>query len=119
LRILIVEDDALIAFAAEDVLVEGGHTVVGCAATRESALRLAATLAPEIALIDLRLADGDSGWDLARELSARTVRSIIASALPPSGTDSDPSLPFLTKPYTPAQLLAAVLDAGRGIRRAA
>ncbi len=83
MRILIVEDEPLIAWMLADSLEDAGHVVVGPAATMTEALALceAAAAPPELALLDIKLRDGSNGVDVARALLERWgVPAIFASA---------------------------------------
>jgi DNA-binding NarL/FixJ family response regulator len=71
IRCLIVDDQKSFLDAARTVLEAGGLNVVAVAATATRALRLAAELAPDVALVDIDLAE-ESGLDLADELAARS-----------------------------------------------
>ena len=82
MRVLIVEDEALIAWMLADSLEAAGHEVVGPAATMAEALALCEGAAPpDLAVLDIDLGDGSSGVDVARALLERWgVPSIFASA---------------------------------------
>ncbi|WP_207476395.1 response regulator [Arenibaculum pallidiluteum] len=81
MRVLIVEDDALIALGYQAVLKEAGHECVGTAASASAALKLAANVDADVALVDLRLADGVTGNAVAVELSqAHRLLPIIITA---------------------------------------
>lgn len=83
MRILIVEDEAIIAFTMDDALTAAGHVVVGIARDEEAAEILAAECRPDLALVDLRLADGASGATAARLLRERHgIPSIFVSGNP-------------------------------------
>jgi CheY-like chemotaxis protein len=71
LRILIVEDEILIALELESLLQDLGHDVVGMAASSRDALSLGQELKPDLAFVDIHLADGPTGVDVARHLAAR------------------------------------------------
>ena len=58
LKVLIVEDDLMIADITEDFLVASGYEVCGIARTVDKAVALARLRPPDLAVIDLRLADG-------------------------------------------------------------
>lgn len=68
LRVMIVEDQALLAMELELVLAESGCDVVGCAMDRAGAFAIAERERPDLALIDINLLDGmtvrrsPSGW---------------------------------------------------------
>ena len=69
-RVLIVEDEALVALTLEDMLTEAGYAVCGTAYEPKEALRLARDHRPDIAVVDVRLADEGDGIALADALSA-------------------------------------------------
>jgi len=80
-RCLIVDDNARFCEEARGLLVEQGIDVVGTAASSAEALRHAAVLAPDVALVDIDLG-GESGLDLAHRLhggSAEPPRIILVS----------------------------------------
>jgi CheY-like chemotaxis protein len=68
LKVLIAEDDLMIADLAEEILVDKGYEVCGIARTVAEALALAQRHKPDLAILDLRLADGDLGTDIAAQL---------------------------------------------------
>ena len=67
-RILIVEDEILIASQLRDVLEDLDYTVVGMAANVSAARRLVLAGGIELALVDVHLSDGPTGVDLGREI---------------------------------------------------
>ena len=69
-RVLAVEDEALIADALADALTEGGYEACGVADSEAEALRIAHQTHPDIAVVDVRLAPG-RGRIVAGELSDR------------------------------------------------
>ncbi len=69
LRILIVEDEFLIALELESLLQDLGHDVVGIAASSQEAVALGRELKPDLAFVDIHLADGLTGIDVARHLT--------------------------------------------------
>ena len=68
LRVLIVEDQGLLAMELELVLTESGCEVVGCATDRAAALDLAERERPDFALVDINLLDGRTGPGIAEAL---------------------------------------------------
>src|ERR1700760_5040 len=69
LRILLVEDEPLIALDLETILERLGHQVVGVAETCAEAVRLAGDERPDVALVDIKLRDGFTGVEVARRLT--------------------------------------------------
>jgi two-component system, response regulator PdtaR len=115
-RILIVEDEFLVALALEHALLEAGFDVVGVAATAEEALELASSERPDLAVVDIRLAGKRDGIEAAIDLlTLRGVRSIFATAHgdPDTRRRAERAQPigWLTKPYT----TGAVVKMVRGI----
>jgi DNA-binding response OmpR family regulator len=70
LKVLIAEDDLMIADTAEEILVECGYEVCGIARTVAEGVALGLRHKPDLALIDLRLADGGFGTEIATQLGA-------------------------------------------------
>ena len=110
LRILIVEDEALIALDLQEMLEDAGHKVVGHAVSMEEALRLAAKAKPDVALVDVGLKGEGNGLDTAEALGSRfripalfltgsTDFRVRAMAL-----DVEP-LGYVVKPYLPDDIL--------------
>ena len=111
MRVLIVEDEVLIAMALANSLEEGGHEVVGPAATMAEALALCEAAAPpELAVVDINLRDGSSGVDVARTLLERWgVLSIFASgAMMEARRARDVALGYIRKPYEAETVLSSV-----------
>ncbi len=75
MRVLIVEDEPVIAMELERVVKEEGHQAVGPAATMEQAPAHAPRV--DVALVDLGLSDGSSGAALARRLIDRFQIKVI------------------------------------------
>jgi DNA-binding response OmpR family regulator len=67
-RILIIEDEALVAMELRFVLEDLGHEVIATAADAKSARSVAAENDIDLALVDIHLSDGPTGIDLGREL---------------------------------------------------
>lgn len=68
LQVLIVEDEFFIALDLQDQLEDLGHVVTGVAHDLESCKSAARNRPPDLALMDLRLANGNSGIDASRWL---------------------------------------------------
>lgn len=112
MRILIVEDDAMFAFAIEDALSMVGHEIVGFARDGHAAVDLADRERPELALVDLRLARQTSGAVAAREIRQRyNIPSIFISSSPEDcRKEAKPSGAWgcLSKPFTDRDLVNVV-----------
>ena len=107
LRIAIIEDEALVALEMEDHLTSAGHEVVGSADTLEEAIALIEETRPDLALVDVQLAEGSSGLDVVRELTARGIPCVFATGNCP-GERRDDALGCLHKPFSHIQLVGAV-----------
>lgn len=113
MRVLIVEDEWLIATDLAETLRQAGHDVVATAADSDEALAAAKETAPDLVLMDLRLANGTSGADAAQRLWDETkLRCIFVSANLDDATlqrlqPLDP-LGFVAKPILPARLKQAM-----------
>jgi DNA-binding response OmpR family regulator len=110
LRVLVVEDEAMVAFAMETALSEAGHTVVGLARDEKLALSLARSQQPELALVDFKLARGSSGEAVAIQLHALGIPTLFVSANPKDCKNSSApgALACLAKPFTDMDVVAAV-----------
>ena len=102
LRILVVEDEILIALELESLLQDLGHDVVGIAASSEDALALGQELKPDLAFVDIHLSDGPTGIEVARHLATQhqvTVLFMTANAkrIP---EDFAGAWGVIVKPYT-------------------
>jgi DNA-binding NarL/FixJ family response regulator len=112
-RVLIVEDDFLVAGEVEYVLEEAGFDVIGPAATAEDAIRLAADTKPDLVIMDVRLAGPSDGIEAATQIYHELgIRSLFASAHSDGhtvarGKAANP-LGWVAKPYSPASLLAEI-----------
>lgn len=80
LRILIVEDDLLIAMGLAGLLEDLGHAVCGQAVDAPGAVEQAGRHVPDVVLMDVRLAGGTNGEDAAAEIRRRYgIRSLFVS----------------------------------------
>ena len=116
MRILVVEDEALIALVLVEILTEGGHEVLGPAATMEQALVLCEDAPPQLALLDITLQGGGSGLDVARALHRRWgVPAIFASSQVCEARQArDIALGCIRKPYAVETVLRSI-EAARAV----
>jgi DNA-binding response OmpR family regulator len=68
LKVLLAEDDLMIADLVEDALTSHGYAVCGIARTVSEAVALGRLHHPELAVIDMRLADGGLGTEIVGQL---------------------------------------------------
>lgn len=108
LNILIVEDEALVAMLVEDALIDHGHIVSGIADTQATAMALADAALPDLALCDVRLAEGDCGMAVARGLAERGVPCLFLSGNCPDRADHPLIVGCIAKPFHTAALGMAV-----------
>lgn len=81
-KVLIVEDEILIAMETEAIIEELGHVPVGIAATSQEALALATAEAPDLALVDVNLADGPTGPEVGERLGRLGIAVVFITANP-------------------------------------
>jgi len=113
-RILIIEDEAVIAMDLSDLVTAAGHEVCATATTAASAVEAARRERPDLVLADIQLADGSSGIDAVRDiLTSFDVPVIFITAFPDrllTGERPEPTF-LITKPYSPDMVRAAVSQA--------
>jgi DNA-binding response OmpR family regulator len=110
-RVLVVEDEAIVAMHLERVLERAGWEVVGPAAHQLAALRLAWREPLDAALLDLDLR-GESGAPVAEALLARGVPVVVLSGSRRGSPDGALSgVTRLQKPYRPEVVLRALAAA--------
>ena len=110
-RVLIVEDEVLIALDLQHQLTAAGFEVVGMAASAEKAVSVAERERPEAVLMDIRLEGARDGVDAAFELWERfEIRSVFVSgniddAMKQRAAAAQP-LGFVSKPFIASQIVA-------------
>ncbi len=111
-RVLVVEDEAMIAMLVEDMLADFGCVVVGPAQGLEDGLALARSGAEiDAALLDVNLA-GQPVFALADALRMRGVPMIFSTGYGEDGLrDIDRGSPVLQKPFRAADLANALRQA--------
>ena len=113
LRLLIVEDEAMVAMMVEDMLADLGCVVVDVAGTLSRGLALVAdrALALDGAILDVNLG-GDKVYPVAAALTARGIPFIFATGYGIAGIAEDFShVPALAKPYESRALAKVLMDA--------
>lgn len=108
LKLLVVEDEALVAMLVEDALTLHGHRVVGIADTLAGVLAIVDNEPPDMALCDVKLALGDNGVAVAETLAARGIPSIFLSGNCPEAASHPLIIGCIAKPFHNAALGDAV-----------
>lgn len=111
MKILIVEDEALVAMNMQDVLEAQGHQVIKIADDEESAILAAIHYKPDLALVDMRLSGGGCGLVVARQMHDIGVAVLFATGNCPGPDHGEIALGCLHKPLSDNQLIAGVLVA--------
>ena len=113
-RVLIIEDEAVIAMDLNDLVTAAGHEVCAMETTAAGAVTAAKRERPDLVLADIQLADGSSGIDAVKEILASFVVPVIfITAFPArllTGERPEPTF-LITKPYSPDMVRAAVSQA--------
>ena len=115
--ILVVDDDAAVRGLVVRILRSWGHVVIGEAGSVAEALRCAATMRPDIVLVDIGLPDGD-GFALTRELRTRfrvlrvVVFSSDADRANAAAAERAGAVAFLPKDQLSSPTLRRLLEGG-------
>ncbi|MDP4027280.1 response regulator [Methylobacterium sp. NEAU 140] len=119
LRVLLVEDEALILMQLEALVEDAGHVVVGTAMRRDEAIGLAQALHPDLALVDLSLCEGGSGLDVAQTLRGMAGTMVVFVTANPMRLDDDlgGAAGVIAKPFTRAVVAGGMLYLEECLRR--
>jgi len=113
-RVLIIEDEWVIALDLKTLVTELGHEVVGVAPTRTKAVELAKNGDFGLVLADIQLADGSSGIDAVTDiLGSFNVPVIFITAFPDrllTGERPEPTY-LITKPFLSENVKATIAQA--------
>ena len=88
-RLIVAEDDLLIAWAVRVGLADQGYEVCGWADSGSEAVRLAELHRPDVAVVDFGLADGTDGMAAAREISSRLGIPVVMCSARADAADAD------------------------------
>jgi len=118
-KVLIVEDEALIAMELEGLVEDAGHEVAGWATTLSEAKELIVKTRPDVAFVDLQLADGHTGMDIARFINANHSSVVVFMTANPGWLPDDflGAVGVMSKPYTMNGVLGALRYLHEGIRK--
>jgi len=110
LKVLIAEDDLMIADMIEEILVSQGYEVCGIARTVADAVSLTRQHRPDLAIIDLRLANAGLGTEIIAQLDAVHRPGVLyatGNIAQVDLTDADGQA-CLAKPFRTAELLRSL-----------
>lgn len=120
LRVMIVEDEMLLALDLEDMLVEAGHTIVGQASDMPQAIALAEKVAGgvDVAIMDVNLARGTNGVETAAALRQRwDIPSLFVSGNLDERTRAEAQrlcpIGFVGKPYSEREVLLSLMKVAK------
>ena len=113
LRILVVEDESVVAFMLRELLTDRGVQVIGPAATVAAALELAESAELDAALLDVNL-NGERSLPVAQALNRRGIPYVLATGYIAVECRDYPPGQVLLKPYHPAELISALRSAVSG-----
>ncbi len=109
-KVLIVEDELMIADFLEEILTEAGYEVCGIASTMAEAIEISERRNPNLGVIDMRLSGGESGMAIAAALRRRGNLGVLYAT-------GNPDHAFLsqaegegciTKPYLARDIVSAL-----------
>jgi CheY-like chemotaxis protein len=113
-RVLIIEDEPIIAMDLQLLVESAGHEVVGVAASEEEAVAIAERERPGLVLADVNLGQGGDGASAVERILARhTMPVIFVTAYPErllTGTRVEPAF-IIAKPFEPTTLAVATFQA--------
>ena len=114
-KVMVIEDEAIIAMDLESIISDMGHNVTGVARTEAEAISLFARETPDLILSDIQLADNSSGIDAVNKIltKAADIPVIFITAFPErllTGEGPEPAF-LIAKPYTEDQVRSAVSQA--------
>jgi len=98
LRVLLVEDESIVAMMVADLLEELGHVVAGAASTLEDAVVKAASLEFDVALLDLNL-NGRQSKPVVAILQRRELPFVFTTGYGSAMTAELAEVPVLRKPF--------------------
>jgi CheY-like chemotaxis protein len=113
-RVLIIEDEPIIAMDLQQLVESAGHDVVGVATSEDEAVAIAESERPSLVLADVNLGQGGDGASAVARIMARHATPVIfVTAYPErllTGTKVEPAF-VITKPFEPTTLAVATYQA--------
>jgi DNA-binding LytR/AlgR family response regulator len=101
LKVMIVEDEMLLAMELESEIELAGHEVSGLAMSSVQARKEMSAVRPDFAFVDIHLMDGPTGIDVGRELAQAGIPYVFVSGnIKKIPSDFAGALGAIEKPYT-------------------
>jgi DNA-binding response OmpR family regulator len=118
LRVLIVEDEALLAMELEGLVEDAGHEVAGWATNLDEVREMLDSAQPDVAFVDLQLADGLTGMEVARFIREADRSVVVFMTANPRCLPEDlvGAIGVIAKPYTMRGLMTSLKYLHEGIR---
>ncbi|RUZ75851.1 response regulator [Mesorhizobium sp. M7A.F.Ca.US.006.01.1.1] len=119
LKVLIIEDEALLAMELESLVEDAGHSVVGWATSSAEAMAMADATEADIVFVDIHLSDGPSGIDVAKYIGERKNSTVVFMTANPKRIPDHfaGAIGVIAKPYTMNGLTSALRYLQEGVRR--
>lgn len=112
MRVLVVEDEQMIAHSIADILTDGGYEIAGIAVSADQVIRLLGEERCDLAVVDANLA-GSSSVPVATALGSRAIPYVVVSGY----ARRELQLPLLNAPFVPKPINARdLLDALAEVR---
>lgn len=111
LRVLVIEDEPIIATLLAEVLMELGHVVSGIAATEAEAILAANRCRPDLMIVDARLRQGSGVAAVTEVLKDGFIPHVFVSGDRLAATALSPGAIVLQKPFQEADLVGAIARA--------
>ncbi len=108
LKVLVIEDEAMVAMFVEDVLASLGHEVLAIVGRLDRATKLVTELPIDIAIVDVNL-KGEKSYSLAKILEDRHIPFVFCTGYGSAGLDDKwKHTPTISKPFQAHELAAAI-----------
>jgi DNA-binding response OmpR family regulator len=119
LKVLIIEDEALLAMELESLVEDAGHSVVGWATSLIEARSMVDTTDADIAFVDIHLTDGPTGVDVAEYIGEKKNSMVVFMTANPKRIPDHfaGAIGVIAKPYTMNGLTSALRYLQEGVRR--
>ena len=114
-RVILAEDEMLIALTIQDILEDNGYSVCDIAMTAQDVVEGAARHRPAIALVDVNLARGSNGLDAIGPLNGLGVPAVVVSGhASPKDAQAAGARGMISKPFDGRDLIQMIEYVLRG-----